>query len=259
MGLLAQKNASIGNLEIVDIDRKFYIHYDILNSHADSTHIIELYVIDNIGRVVVPDSVSGDVGQGVPGSPDRQIIWDIYSEYDVVHGHFDPRIRIDGREGYTVKGGPWNALLSVPVPGLGDYFVENYDKIRIKPWMRTAGAYGLVGLGLIAGHNRTWTPPTWVEGHEKIGWHLEGHNYVLGPYWVEGHYADNGHYNYWLFKWDKEVFLTAGIAIWAADIIWVYVKGRRNRILGEKLNTRFDVSLIQNEPTLNLTLTYTFN
>lgn len=254
--VVSQKKPSIGNLELSDAGRKFYIRYDIVDSDADSAHIIDFYVVDNIGRVVVPDSVSGDVGPGVPGMTGREIVWDIYSEFDVVHGNFDPSIRIDGREGYTIKGGPWFALLSVTVPGLGDYFVEEYKKMRIKPWMRTAGALGFVGLGILCSEKRTWTPPTWVDPYEKIGWHIQDRNFVYGPYWVDGYYADRGHHNYWLFRWDSEVFFTTGIAIWAMDIIWVYVKGRRNSMLDKKLNLNFSMGYIDRSPVYSYTLTF---
>jgi len=155
MGLLGQKNrARVENIKMDFISNRFEIDYAIVNSKPDQRHDIEFYVLDNRGGVVFPDSLRGDIGSGISPGRDKKIIWDIYTEYDIVQGNFNPKIILDGTGKFGVKGGPSNALLSLLVPGLGDYFVADHRKMKIKPWTRTITSYAFVGMGLASLRNR---------------------------------------------------------------------------------------------------------
>ncbi len=234
---------TVANMEIKEKDRKFIITYDITGSDENSSHRIEFYVIDNKGNIVFPDSLTGDIGNGITGGPDKRIVWDIFSEFDIVYGTFDPHIIINGHEGYNIKGGPSNMFFSVLIPGLGDYFVEEQKDILLKPYLRTVASLGFITLGIIAGEKRDFIPPVWIPEHEVIGYHLVNHSWAFGPYIEPGHWADRGHYEYWLFKGDKEVLVTAGAAIWLCDVIWVYLKGKKNKQLEKQLQHRYELSL----------------
>jgi len=252
-----QTQPKIANLKMRQDSRKFIISYDIVGFKSDSAYRIDFYVIDNIGNVVFPDSITGDFGDNISGGSDKEIIWDIYSEFDVVYGTFDPRIIINGHEGYSIKTGPSAALLSVAVPGLGDYFVANHSEMIIKPYMRTVSSLGFTALGVAALKNREWVDATWIAEREVIGYHFEGQrNWVYGPYIQPAYKVIDEHHNYWLFKWDSEVFFTIGAAIWAADIVWVILKGRKNLDLERSLKVNYSVDLYRN--IVNMGLIYRF-
>ncbi len=256
--ILGQKQkARIENIRMDFTDNRFEIEYDITGSDTGRLHQIDLYVIDNIGKVVFPDSLEGDIGAGVPPGGDKRITWDIYSEYDVVYGSFDPRIVLDGTTKYGLKGGPSNALLSVLVPGLGDYFVADQRKMKIKPYYKTAFTYACVGMGLTAAFNRNQVPPVMGEP----GWYLEPIPTGDGlRVWIEV-YRENwieepGYTEYWLFRYDAEFFLGVGLAAWIIDVIWVAREGVKNK----KVKTEIfnNLSLVPEKQGLALHFTYNF-
>jgi len=247
----------IENIRLDFDSNRFEIEYDITNSESNHLHQIDFYVIDNIGNVIFPDSLRGDIGKAVLPGRDKKIIWDIYSEYDVVHGSFDPRIVLDGSEKRAIKGGPSYAFLSVLVPGLGDYFVADYRKMKIKPYYKTAFTYSFVGLGIAALANRTHIPDKMGEP----GWYREfiplddGKRIWIEVYrqnWIE----EPGYTEYWLFRYDAEFFLGVGIAAWLVDVIWVARTGTKNK----KVKTEIfnNLTLFPVRDGMALSFTYNF-
>jgi len=164
------KQPEIANLRMKQDLRKFIISYDIVGFSEDSVYRIDFYVIDNVGNVVFPDSITGDFGDNIKGGDNKKIVWDIFSEFDVVYGTFDPRIIINGHEGYSIKAGPAAALLSLAVPGLGDYLVADHQGMIIKPYLRTVSALGGMALGVAGLKNREWVEATWQPEKEEIGY-----------------------------------------------------------------------------------------
>ena len=226
----------VENIRMDFESNRFEIKYDIAGSDSDSVHQIDLYVIDNVGKVVFPDSLKGDIGPDISAGKNKKIVWDIYREYDVVYGNFIPRIVLDGSEKYGIKGGPSNAFLSVLVPGLGDYFVADHRKMKIKPYYKTAFTLTFMGLGLAAGNNRNHVPD--VMG--APGYYQE---YLMLPdgkhIWVEEYREDwieePGYTEYWLFPYDSELFFGVGLAVWMLDVIWVAREGAKNKKVKEKI------------------------
>jgi len=58
-------------------DGKLIISYDILNSSISELYKIILEVQDSDGKTLDPRSVSGDIGVGVPGGSNKEIIWNL--------------------------------------------------------------------------------------------------------------------------------------------------------------------------------------
>ena len=238
------------------ISNRIEINYDIAGSDSERLHEIDLYVIDNAGDVVFPDSLAGDIGKNIPGGRDKKIIWDIYREYDVVYGSFDPRIVLDGSGKYGVKGGPSNAFLSALVPGLGDYFVVDHRKMKIKPYYKTACTYAFIGMGVAALANRQHIPDVMGEP----GWYWEPIPQADGRrIWVEVYRRDwieePGYTEYWLFRYDAEFFLGVGLAVWIIDVIWVAREGVKNK----KVKNEIFNNLTLVPAKQGLALSYTFN
>jgi hypothetical protein len=230
MSAESQKYAPrIENIRMDFVGNHVEITYDITGSGLGHTHDIDFYVVDNIGNLVFPDSLNGDIGDGIAPGRYKKIIWEIYREFDVVYGDFEPHLILDGHESYGIKGGPGYAALSVIVPGLGDYFVADYRTMKIKPYYKTAFSYGFLALALAADLKREHIPPVMGEP----GWYW--HAYPVG----DGHYAwvlmykdvwvkEVGRTEYWLFRYDAEIFLGIGLTAMLVDVIWVARQGFKN-------------------------------
>ncbi len=231
------------------VNNRVEIKYDITGSTFDRVHQIDFIVIDNMGNIVYPDSVSGDIGRKVPARKNNKIIWDIYKEFDVVYGDFQPQIILDGSAKYGIKGGPENAIFSLLVPGLGDYFVADHKNMRIKPYYKTAFTYGLLGLSLAAKLNREQIPPVM----SPPGWYYGADGLIYKDDWWVSKIERT---DYWLFAHDAEIFLGIGIAAWLTDLIWVARQGVKNNKIRSAL---FDnLSLVPVERGFVLSFAYNF-
>jgi hypothetical protein len=255
--LMAQwKKTRIDNIRMDFLGNRFVIEYDILGSHPDSLHEIDLYVIDNMGNVIFPDSLRGDIGQGISPGENKKVYWDIYSEYDIVYGNFHPRIILDGTEKGSVRGGPANALLSLMVPGLGDYFVADHRKMKIKPYYKTLTAYAFVGLGIASFANREHIPDVMGEP----GWYWEyvtvGDDRIWSEVYRQDWIEEPGYTEYWLFPYDGEIFTGIGAAVWLVDIIWVARTGVKNRKVKNEILGEFN--LVPVHRGMALSYKYTF-
>ena len=66
VGVMGQKSgARVENLRLDFRDNCIEIVYDITGSESGKLHEIDLYVIDNVGNVVFPDSLRGDIGKNI--------------------------------------------------------------------------------------------------------------------------------------------------------------------------------------------------
>jgi len=110
--------------------------------------------------------------------------------------------------------------------------------------MRTISTLGLVGLGIIAGQKR-YKEDIW-------GWIKDGYYYKNEyGYWV---YVQT---NEWKVRgYETKNWLFAGITLWVADVIWVFVKGTENEKLKMFSNYSFNAN-VSNGIT-NLSLSFKF-
>ena len=226
--LHAQSLPVAKNIDISIDQNKAIIHFDIKSRIPGSVHQVDLKFLDEDYHLVLPELLTGDIGSNISNEPDRRIEWDITNDVQLLGSNITPVLFIDGAsKQYSNTGGPRNALLSILLPGLGDYFVADRRMMTFKPYMRTLSSLGLIGLGIWAGEQRYY-----AEGEYQTYFHLTrvpndhgpGYHYEEAPYqkYVEGDLQ------YQFFKGDKEVFIALGAAIWAADILWVLAKGSNN-------------------------------
>ena len=234
-----RSRAMIRNVQMDVVDNKVRVYYDIVNSQPELTHRIDFKFITQDSKFVSPYQLIGDVGEGVSPGTGKMIEWDISQDMNNLSAKIKPKLYLDGLSAESeIGGGPSNALLSMLVPGLGDYFVADYRDLTFRPYYRTASSLGLIGLGLMAKHKRyrakgyymTWArwDRIWHSPAQGGGWEWE---YVTHETWREGELQ------YWLFKNDAETLITAGALIWAADVIWVTAMGSSNMRLKQSLET----------------------
>jgi len=224
----AQSLAVAKNIDISVDQNKAIIHFDIKSRKPGSVHQVDLKFLDEDYRLVMPALLSGDIGSNISGEENRKIEWDITNDVQLLGSNVTPVLFVDGTsKQYSNTGGPRNALLSVLLPGLGDYFVADRRLMTFKPYMRTVSSLGLIALGFWAGEQRyyaegdyqTFVRLSRVPNDHGYGYHYEE---TLYEKYVEGDLQ------YQFFKGDKEVFISLGVAIWAADIVWVLAKGSNN-------------------------------
>lgn len=226
--LHAQSLPLAKNIDITIEQNRAIIHYDIKSRNPESVHRVDLKFLDEDYHLVLPALLTGDIGSNISNEPDRKIEWDITNDVQLLGSNITPVLFIDGTsKQYSNTGGPRNALLSILLPGLGDYFVADRRMMTFKPYMRTISSLGFIALGVWAGDQRyhaegeydTFVKLTRVPNEQGYGYHYEE---TLYEKYVEGDLQ------YQFFKGDKEVFIAMGVAIWAADILWVLAKGSNN-------------------------------
>jgi hypothetical protein len=226
--LHAQPLPVANNINITIDQNKAIIHYDIKSRIPESIHSVDLKFLDEEYRLVHPELLSGDIGSNIIAGPDKRIDWDISNDVQLLGSNITPILFIDGTsKQYSNSGGPGNTLLSILLPGLGDYFVADRRMMTFKPCMRTISSLGLIALGVWAGNQRYH-----AEGEYQTFIRLTRIPNDFGPgYRYEETFYEKyveGDLQYQFFKGDKEVFIALGAAIWAMDIIWVLAKGSNN-------------------------------
>lgn len=220
--LNGQGKAVARNVDISIQQNKAYIHYEIAAKKASSLHRIELMFLDENYNLVTPSRTTGDIGLNIGPGEGKTIIWDITHDLELLGTEIKPVIFVDGAsKQYNSTGGPRNALLSVLIPGLGDYFVADHRMMTFKPYMRTVTSLGLIGLGIYLGNQRYLAEGYYELTLKANSWRYEGEDRFYDRY-IEGSLQ------YEWFKGDKEVFIALGAAVWAADIIWVLARGSNN-------------------------------
>lgn len=216
--------ARIENIRTTMTKNALVVTYDLVNT--ERTHHVAFVVVDDRGNAIHPDSVYGEVGAGISAGKSKSITWEIYKEFDVVHGNFTPRLILDPSEGRKHSGGPAFAGLSLLLPGLGDYFVADPRKMQIKPYYKTAFTAGVLGLSWAAKRKRQEIPPVMAPpGYYLSADAPEGEDYIyIDHEWMK----EPGYTDYWLFPYDAEIILGIGVASWLFDVIWVARKGAVN-------------------------------
>lgn len=237
-GINAQ-NTDVKNVNIEIKNNKVFVNYDLISNEPDKKNTVELFFIDDRFTVKVPKKINGDIGEGIEPGINKTIEWDVFEDNVAIAQKLQPKIIVNGIK----KGGPKNAYLSMLVPGLGDYFVKDHRKMIIKPYIRTAATLGLVVTGIIANEKReeieiwSYTPTSRWDLTPKIS--------LIGT-----------ETKYWLFENDTEFLLAAGIALWVADIIWVYAKGLENEKF--KMFSNYSFNINANKGITNFSLSYKF-
>jgi len=220
--LSAQRPVVAQNIGIRVEGTTALISYDLPSRKHPADHLVQLSFIDEKNNLIIPSSLSGDVGAGIPSGPDRVIRWELTKDFRQLENMITPVIFVDGlSKQYSNTGGARNALLSLLMPGLGDYFVADYRIMTFKPYLRTLSSLGLIALGVYAGSQRYNAEGAYELFLKPDSWRYEGDDRFFEKY-VEGDLQ------YYWFKGDQELFIALGAAVWLADVVWVFAKGSNN-------------------------------
>jgi len=252
--MIAQRKPVANNVSIEIQQNRAIVQYEIKSRVEGSTHLVFLNFIDEEYHLVAPTTLSGNVGPGISSGMRNSIEWDITKDIQQLGSKITPVIFIDGvSKQFSNTGGPRNALLSILMPGLGDYFVADHSLMTFKPYMRTLSSLGLIGLGIYAGNQRYFAEGYYMTVETVVG----SYNQQFPADKYKEVYIE-GDLQYWLFKGDKEVFISLGAAIWFADILWVLAKGNNNIKFLKASNNGSDFKLGYNPGGISFNYSYTF-
>ena len=76
----AQSKAKIENIDFYAEGANLVITYDIVKAEPNETFNIWVKITTVSGKEIIPNSVTGDVGNGVTGGPNKRILWDMQSD-----------------------------------------------------------------------------------------------------------------------------------------------------------------------------------
>jgi hypothetical protein len=237
------------------VDNKIHIHYNLANGGLEDPHNISLRFITDKQELVDPYHLNGDIGPGILPGSEKNIIWDVSQDLAGLDNKLSPLIISDlGLSSQSIGSGPGAVLLSILVPGLGDYFVADRREMKFKPLYRTILALGCTSLGTYAALNRTKGEDKYALSQDPTGRYYR--RLPTTPTYSEKFYG-YGDTEYALFKGDAEVLLAAGVAVWLYDIIWVYAKGNLNKRLRASFQTnQLSMHPVQGGATLSLSLNF---
>lgn len=78
--LIAQSEFEVAKPDLSLNNHGIQIDYQLLNSSLSDTFIVRIEVTDTHGRFIQAQTLSGDVGENIPGGSDKRILWDIEAD-----------------------------------------------------------------------------------------------------------------------------------------------------------------------------------
>ena len=162
-------------------------------------------------------------------------------------------------KGYSFRNGPQNVWKSLLVPGWGDKYVSDDGKFD---WWKTAVSYGFVGLGVsfltsvLKYETKTseWVyDSTWVDVSDDPFYVSHG----MTGWWA----TSNPHQVDRVINRSTEVgiaFVAIGAAVWIGDVIYVWIKGAKNKKSNAERLGRisFAYDAARDMPVMNYTLRF---
>ena len=207
----------------------YYLQLNASNKLAD----VSVYMSLDGGRTYRRlANVSGDVGT-VRTSGNKQVVFDIFRELGKEEISGNVQFRIEGIDDYKPRNGPYNAIFSVFVPGLGDHRVTGGKENGLN---KTLWTYGLIatGVGCKYYSNNQYEKYRIATVQDDIDT-----------------YYDRANVSNQLF------YICVGTAaiVWVSDIIWVWNKGAQNR-RENRSNLSFYYTPEFNATSLSLTIKF---
>lgn len=150
----AQSKATIQNIDFHAEGSNLVITYDIVKAEPGEKFETWVKVQTGSGQEIIPHSVTGDVGLGVSGGPNKRIVWDVSADNVKLDDEISVEVfarsnlKSGGKSTNKTKGhrqgiSPGGAMaLSALLPGLGSTVAVRGGA----QWL-----WGIVGYGCIAG------------------------------------------------------------------------------------------------------------
>ncbi|MCX6328988.1 MAG: hypothetical protein NTZ85_05660 [Bacteroidia bacterium] len=228
--VLCQTNAKITNVDFKLENNSIVVNYNISGYSPDEIFKISLKFLTETNQEIIPTTTTGDVGDNIKGEGLKTITWDIVADKLEVSGVLRASVSIIKSEIKTTakaevnnaakpeiktekplmtksRGGPLNALLSIPVPGLGGYFVE---KSKIRPALTTVSTIGLLTFGIL---QKSKAKKYYSDYKKSVDY-----NQIQSLY-DKANKANHTSY----------ILTGIAIAVWASDIVLVTYKGFKNQ------------------------------
>jgi hypothetical protein len=196
-------------------DRYIIVSYNLTGTLPKEELTIELKFISENNETVIPRSIINDVGTKVYGDGQKAILWDIVSDQVTLAGNWKATVTILSSR--ILYSGPGNAFLSMIIPGLGGYYVDNKKGRAV---LTTLSTLGLAVYGTL----------------EKIqaNKYFDDYEKSTKPTEIEEFYTKANEYNHKYF-----IATRAAAGIMALDIIYVTFKGFHNRKVAKNAYNAF--------------------
>jgi hypothetical protein len=216
------------------------VTYDIKNAYPEESFEIELKFVSESKEVIIPKSVTGDIGNEIPGGDYKKITWSVLNDQSSFDGKYKAVVNIKSIANKTyayLGGGPGKAFLSILMPGVGDYAVRKDSRKKYPYWLIPTTFY------------LTWAG-------SAINYGLYSLNY--DNYLTATSQEDMDFYYDLANKQHKSAIKLAryGLTIWIVDVAWVFMKGARNNNIRTKYNlachTKFNDNILMTyDPVIN--------
>jgi hypothetical protein len=214
---LLMRPQRISNVDLFVHDNAVVVTYDLDSCARKTCADVSLKFEDEQGRQIMPYRLRGDMLGVMPGKG-RRIEWPALQ--DTLH--MDTRLKavlnIQEVHSLKIQGGPSCALLSMALPGLGDYFADENWQDRPFYFFPHFIALGY-GVGLYNTHNAYNSFQSAKRDWSRLN-ALPGAN----PDDLAKSASAMGRSRHELI-----VAATVTGAIWLSDVIYVAIKGSQNR------------------------------
>jgi len=202
-----QTKAKISDVDFHLEDRYIVVNYNLFGALPKEQLTIELTFITENNETIIPKTVHNDVGTNIFTDGSKVILWDIVADQVILSGSIKAKVTITSSK--ILFRGPSNALLSILIPGLGGYFVDTH---KARSVLTTISTVGLLTFGIA----------------QKI----QADKYYTDYTTTTVNTLKQGLYNKYNDAHNNYLVTTKIAAgIWIFDVIYVTIKGARNKNL----------------------------
>lgn len=223
--------AVITNVRAEVDSQRVKIQYDVAGiSPADSVYI---QVESRSGGTLPVRTVTGDVGRAVLPGTDKTIYWDYGLDGILIADDIRATVVVKhAPQQRSGSGGATYALLSALAPGVGTIFVQPNRKIGIRPLITVAYA-GLLTYGLVQRSQSKKQYARYETGFDQNDYDK----------------ANQRHHQYL-------VAMRTAAVVWVADIVYTYLRGRKNDRTRTNPARRLVINHVQNNPTVGVQFSF---
>ena len=225
---------TVSNVRLEADSNRVKIQYDVVG--IDAADSVFIQVESRSGGILQAITVTGDVGRGILPGINKTVYWDYALDGVPIADDIQATVSVKPvtltRQQSTGSGGAAYALLSALAPGLGTIFVQPGRKIGARPLLTVAYG-GLLVYGLVQ------------RGQSKKQYAL----YEAGRDEADYTNANQYHHQYLLA-------VRAAALILVADVVYTYLKGRKNDKARPVKSRRLFVDSVQGRPTLGVQLSF---
>ncbi|MCK4699019.1 MAG: hypothetical protein KAT38_01745 [Bacteroidales bacterium] len=245
--LFCQSDFEVSSPKLFFAENRLTIEYDILNSVQKNLFTVWVIITDDTGNSLDPVSLSGDIGENIPGGMNKTITWNIEKDSLLLNQEVFVEIRIeditprvkkkeiflDNTITPSKKGGL--IFTSTILPGAGLTKI-NYSKPF---WIIGIAGYGCIATSVIYNKKAADNYESYIKSYDII----ESRNLF-----EKSQDQDRA----------SKILAYTAIGIWVADLIWVTASvNKKNKLILMKRNQSFliktDIDPYTNSPILKLT------